>query len=130
MFLFYFSSSSSIKNILLDEEWNCKITDFGMARFVDPNPNTSETHNSNSTTNNNRSNQGIAGSPKTPNGDKNQSLPHPMERPYSFTNNSLAPRRMTICGTEEYMAPELLFDEEYSFNVDIFCFGMVLFEVR
>lgn len=39
-------------------------------------------------------------------------------------------RKMTICGTEDYMAPEMLFDEEYSFSVDIFCFGMVLCEVR
>jgi serine/threonine protein kinase len=41
-----------------------------------------------------------------------------------------APPRMTICGTHEYMAPELLWDEEiYSFPVDIFSFGMVLLEV-
>lgn len=36
---------------------------------------------------------------------------------------------MTICGTNEYMAPELLFDEEYGASVDIFSFGMVLFEI-
>jgi serine/threonine protein kinase len=38
-------------------------------------------------------------------------------------------RRMTICGTNEYMSPELLFDEEYSNSVDVFSFGMVLLEV-
>ena len=38
--------------------------------------------------------------------------------------------RMTLCGTAEYMAPELMFDEEnYSFEIDIFSFGMVLLEV-
>jgi serine/threonine protein kinase len=37
---------------------------------------------------------------------------------------------MTICGTNEYMAPELLFDEEYGAAVDIFSFGMVLLEVK
>jgi serine/threonine protein kinase len=37
---------------------------------------------------------------------------------------------MTICGTNEYMAPELLFDEEYGSSVDIFSFGMVLLEVN
>jgi serine/threonine protein kinase len=37
---------------------------------------------------------------------------------------------MTLCGTAEYMAPELMFDEEnYSFEIDIFSFGMVLLEV-
>lgn len=38
-------------------------------------------------------------------------------------------RRMTICGTNEYMSPELLFDEEYSNSVDVFSFGMVLLEI-
>jgi serine/threonine protein kinase len=39
-------------------------------------------------------------------------------------------QRMTICGTNEYMAPELLFDEEnYSFEIDVFSFGMVLLEI-
>lgn len=36
---------------------------------------------------------------------------------------------MTICGTEEYMAPEMLFQEEYMSGVDIFSLGMVFFEV-
>jgi serine/threonine protein kinase len=37
---------------------------------------------------------------------------------------------MTICGTDNYAAPEILFQEEYSGAVDIFSFGMVLFEVH
>ena len=37
---------------------------------------------------------------------------------------------MTICGTNAYMAPELLFDDQlYSYEIDIFSFGMVLLEV-
>lgn len=37
---------------------------------------------------------------------------------------------MTLCGTNEYMAPELLFDEgNYSFEIDVFSFGMVLLEI-
>ena len=37
---------------------------------------------------------------------------------------------MTLCGTNEYMAPELLFDEgNYSYEVDIFSYGMVLLEI-
>eukprot|EP01038_Epipyxis_sp_PR26KG_P007775 gene7775-10562_t len=65
-------------NILLDDSWNCKISDFGMAR----------------------------------------------ESPSNGQQ-----RRMTLCGTNEYMAPEILFEEDYYFGVDIFCFGMVLFEM-
>jgi serine/threonine protein kinase len=34
--------------------------------------------------------------------------------------------RMTICGTEAYMAPELLFDEDYGSMADIFSYGVVL----
>lgn len=36
---------------------------------------------------------------------------------------------MTICGTDEYMAPELLFDEGYGFGADVYGLGMVLCEV-
>ena len=30
---------------------------------------------------------------------------------------------MTICGTDEYMAPEMLFDESFSYPADMFSFG-------
>lgn len=63
-------------NILLDSNWNCKVSDFGMSR--------------------------------------------------EYAGDSA---RMTICGTDAYMAPEMLFDEEYTSSVDIFSFGMVLLEI-
>lgn len=66
-------------NVLLDHNWTCKITDFGMAREVPP--------------------------------------------------EITSLRSMTICGTNEYMAPEMLFDEPYNNLVDIFSFGMVLLEI-
>lgn len=63
-------------NLLLDAQWNCKISDFGMCReYAEQGP------------------------------------------------------RMTICGTDEYMAPELLFDEEYNSAVDLFSLGMVILEI-
>ena len=37
--------------------------------------------------------------------------------------------RMTFCGTPEYSAPEMLFQEEYTSGVDIFSLGMVFLEV-
>jgi serine/threonine protein kinase len=37
--------------------------------------------------------------------------------------------RMTICGTNEYMAPEMLFQEEYCSGVDIFSLGLVFIEI-
>lgn len=30
---------------------------------------------------------------------------------------------MTICGTDEYMAPEMLFNESFSYPADMFSFG-------
>ncbi|CAM9605913.1 unnamed protein product, partial [Choristocarpus tenellus] len=62
-------------NFLLDSDWHCKLSDFGMAREV--------------------------------------------------SNNG----KMTICGTDEYMAPEMLFNEDFSYPADMFSFGMVLLEV-
>lgn len=34
---------------------------------------------------------------------------------------------MTICGTDEYMAPEMLFDESFSYPADMFSFGELSF---
>ncbi|CAM9317993.1 unnamed protein product [Chrysoparadoxa australica] len=62
-------------NFLLDCNWRCKLSDFGMARAV------------------------------------------------------AKDGKMTICGTDEYMAPEMLFDEDFSYPADIFSFGMVLLEI-
>ncbi len=39
---------------------------------------------------------------------------------------SSAGSHMTICGTDAYMAPELLFEEEYGTAVDIFSLGVIL----
>ncbi|GBG29360.1 Protein kinase, putative [Hondaea fermentalgiana] len=38
-------------------------------------------------------------------------------------------RRQTYCGTEEFMAPELLFSTPYTASVDVFAFGGLLAEV-
>jgi serine/threonine protein kinase len=39
------------------------------------------------------------------------------------------PATMTICGTHEYMAPEILFEEDYTSGVDVFSFGITLLEI-
>ena len=38
-------------------------------------------------------------------------------------------KRNTICGTLEYMSPELLKKEKYNFDVDIWALGILLFEM-
>jgi serine/threonine protein kinase len=40
-----------------------------------------------------------------------------------------APGAMTLCGTDEFMAPEILFGEQYDERADVFSFGVLLFEL-
>jgi len=40
-----------------------------------------------------------------------------------------AARRTTICGTDQWMAPEILMGDSYSFSADVFSFGIVLTEI-
>lgn len=92
----------------MDEEWNCKLSDFGLARFME------STGSHDGTPAASWSSADLASS-------YNSNAPE-----YSTSNG--AKRKLTICGTSEYMPPEMLFDEDYSFPVDIFSFGMVIFE--
>jgi len=36
--------------------------------------------------------------------------------------------RTSICGTYEYMPPEVVFDHKHGFRVDIWCLGILLYE--
>ena len=36
--------------------------------------------------------------------------------------------RTSICGTYEYMPPEVVFDRKHGFKVDIWCLGILLYE--
>ena len=38
-------------------------------------------------------------------------------------------KRSTFCGTFEYMAPEMFENEEYSFSVDVWGLGILLYEL-
>jgi len=38
-------------------------------------------------------------------------------------------KTMTICGTPNYMAPELLSNKGYSFEVDFWALGILVFEM-
>ena len=48
---------------------------------------------------------------------------------FARKDETSANRRMTLCGTDEYMAPEIMFDEEYHAAADMFAFGLVLAEI-
>ncbi|KAF2076605.1 hypothetical protein CYY_002091 [Polysphondylium violaceum] len=43
-----------------------------------------------------------------------------------FVNNPLS---MTICGTDEFMSPEVILGIQYSYSADVYSFGMVLIEL-
>jgi serine/threonine protein kinase len=53
------------------------------------------------------------------------------QRPGLASQKSLRmlPRRLTVCGTEGMMAPELLLNAAYTEKVDIFAYGVVLYEL-
>eukprot|EP01103_Thecamoeba_quadrilineata_P018218 TRINITY_DN6835_c0_g1_i1.p1 TRINITY_DN6835_c0_g1~~TRINITY_DN6835_c0_g1_i1.p1 ORF type:complete len:313 (-),score=22.55 TRINITY_DN6835_c0_g1_i1:108-1046(-) len=67
-------------NLLLDEEWNAKICDFGLSRIID--------------------------------------ATWPEER-----------KNLTYCGSPCWVAPEVLRTEQYSAKVDVYSYGIVLWEM-
>lgn len=38
-------------------------------------------------------------------------------------------KRKTFCGTADYMAPEMIKNEPHDHNIDIWCMGVLLFEL-
>lgn len=35
----------------------------------------------------------------------------------------------TFCGTYEYMAPEMIFDREYDYKIDVWALGVLIYEL-
>eukprot|EP01123_Difflugia_compressa_P008922 TRINITY_DN282_c0_g1_i1.p1 TRINITY_DN282_c0_g1~~TRINITY_DN282_c0_g1_i1.p1 ORF type:complete len:297 (-),score=52.08 TRINITY_DN282_c0_g1_i1:195-1085(-) len=48
---------------------------------------------------------------------------------FGFARKSIQRSRMTMCGTDEFMAPEIMMGNEYDFKADVFSYGMLLFEI-
>jgi len=69
------------KNILVEDNWRCKVCDFGFAR---------------------------------------------LQKPKSAT---LTPTYLTLCGTDDWMAPEVMLGLNYDESCDVFSYGIVLFEL-
>lgn len=47
---------------------------------------------------------------------------------FGFARASDPKEYMTLCGTDEWMAPEVLLGEKYNEKADIYSFGMILTE--
>ena len=41
----------------------------------------------------------------------------------------LKPERETICGTIQYLAPEILNNEPYNHSIDVWCLGIITYEL-
>jgi serine/threonine protein kinase len=48
---------------------------------------------------------------------------------FGFARTYQQAARMTICGTEDWMAPEMLLGDSYDEKVDVFSYGVVLVEI-
>lgn len=48
---------------------------------------------------------------------------------YGFARKVSSTRAMTICGTDEFMAPEVIWGDPYDERADVFSFGVVMVEL-
>jgi len=48
---------------------------------------------------------------------------------FGFARKSIKRAHMTMCGTDEFMAPEIIVGNEYDQKADVFSYGMLLFEI-
>lgn len=48
---------------------------------------------------------------------------------FGWATHNIDKKRKTICGTYDYMAPQLIFEELYDCSVDIWALGILLYEL-
>lgn len=46
-----------------------------------------------------------------------------------WATDKIRNKRKTFCGTYEYMAPEMVFEREYDYSIDIWALGILLYEL-
>ena len=48
---------------------------------------------------------------------------------FGWVVQNIREKRKIFCGTYEYMAPEMIFDQEYDYRIDIWALGVLLYEL-
>ncbi|KNC47587.1 TKL/LISK protein kinase [Thecamonas trahens ATCC 50062] len=95
------------ENLFISQEWRTKLGDFGFARVA-------------ATT------KEVTAAPEPAAPDRSRSRSRSRSR---RSRSRIDRSRMTICGTEDFMAPELRMGKAYDSTADVFSFGIVLFEI-
>ena len=48
---------------------------------------------------------------------------------FGWCAENINTQRTTFCGTYEYMAPEMLFNNSYDYRIDLWAVGVLLYEL-